>query len=268
MMSKSNIQWTDDTWNPTTGCTRVSAGCDHCYAFLSHDRRHIAWKRGWETAPAQYHLPFSRVQLLEDRLYGKLSPLRKRQPRRYFVDSMSDLFHEDVPDDYLRRVFEVMRQARRHTFQILTKRPERMRDWTRAHQPEPLPNVWLGTSVEDQAAADTRIPLLLDTPAAVRFLSCEPLLGPVDLDPWLSGLDWIILGGESGPHARAMATEWLDFLIAQCRQAPDIAVFVKQLGSVWKNANGAKHGHGGDPDEWPADLRIREFPHSALAEAS
>jgi len=260
-VSKSNIQWTNETWNPTTGCTRVSAGCDHCYAFQLHDQRHVAWKRGrFPSAPAQYHVPFSRVQLLEDRLYGKGSPLRWRKPRRVFVDSMSDLFHEAVPDEYIGRVFEVMRKAERHTFQVLTKRPERMREWVGRSSNDPLPNVWLGTSVEDQSAADERIPILLDMPAAVRFLSCEPLLGTVDLRRW-HGVSWVIVGGESGPHSRPMPLAWMSDLVVQCQDA-GVAVFVKQLGSVWKRAAGAKHRHGGNPNEWPEHLRIREYPRT------
>jgi len=239
MSGKTSIHWTNDTWNPVTGCTRVSAGCDHCYAFAQHDMRHVAWKRGrFPTAPAQYHLPFSRVQLLEYRLYGKDSPLRWRKPRRVFVNSMSDLFQDAVPDSYIAQVFAVMQHAERHTFQVLTKRPERMARLCRDLLPL-LPNVWLGTSVEHQAAADERIPLLLQTPAVVRFLSCEPLLTAVDLSAYLTTdgmhrLDWIIVGGESGPHHRPMQLDWARSIREQCHAA-GFAFFFKQ-------SSGAKPG--------------------------
>lgn len=305
-MGKSPIQWTNQTWNPVVGCKRVSAGCDHCYAFALHDKRHIAWKRGtFPTAPAQYHKPFSQVQLLPERLDD---PLHWRKPRMVFVNSMSDLFHDDVPDDFIAQVFAVMAIASNHTFQILTKRPERMRllmgddtfvgmvdthidvigrkhDWPCIAEVEawPLPNVWLGVSVENQQAADERIPLLLETPAAVRFLSCEPLLGPVDitgcggpheylypkwlkrehgtvLDGWTERLlHWVIVGGESGPHSRPMQEAWAESLLDQC-QAAGIPAFMKQMGTVWARTYHAKDGHGGTPSEWPEHLRVREFP--------
>lgn len=208
MPGESTISWTDRTWNPTVGCTRVSAGCDHCYAFALHDQRHEAWKAGrFPGAPAQYHTPFSEVQLLPERLD---IPLRWRKPSRIFVDSMADLFHADVPIEFIFRTLAVMAAASWHTFQILTKRPRRMlnvmadpatpdfihdeaaalsAEWGRKVLlpdpfPWPLPNVWLGTSVENQEAA-YRIDFLMRTPAAVRFLSCEPLLGPLDLAHWL-----------------------------------------------------------------------------------
>jgi protein gp37 len=274
------IQWTDASWNPVVGCKRVSAGCDHCYAFQLHDQRHIAWKRGrFPGAPKQYHVPFSQVQLLPERLSD---PLHWRKPRRVFVNSMSDLFHEDVPDEFILDVWATMRIAKQHTFQILTKRPERMRDWVRKWASTPTyDNIWLGVSVENQAAADERIPLLLETPAAVRFLSCEPLLGPLDLNPWLTfqgeydkaewhlahygasqPLRWVIIGGESGPHARLMHPEWACSLVAQCRAA-GVAPFVKQLGSQLAYRFSLKDRHGGNMEEWPPDypeLCVREYP--------
>lgn len=321
MGDKSPIQWTDATWSPTIGCTRVSAGCDSCYAFTLHDRRHVAWKRGrWDSAPVQYHQPFSHVQLLPERL---ALPLHWRTPRRIFVDSMADLFHEAVPDDYIEKVFATMFVTPHHTYQILTKRPERMREWVRERQARPwgirgrfesileqmgrsarerlrftnwieyhwawpLPNVWLGTSVEDQAAADERIPHLLATPAAVRFLSCEPLLGPVDLrrvrygpyfldalqgkygtvtpeTPFSFGMasmhpvGWVIVGGESGTRARPMDLAWARTIVEQA-QAARVATFVKQLGSVWAREHHTKQSHAGDPEEWPLDLCRREYP--------
>lgn len=288
-MSKTKIQWTasDDggpgeTWNPTVGCTRVSSGCNHCYAFELHDKRHIAWKRGrYETAPAQYHQPFSRVQLLPERLRD---PYHWKRPRRVFVDSMADLFHPDVPSSFILDVWLTMADNPRHTFQVLTKRPERMAAWCRetfaaAPSLTSLPNVWLGTSVEDQTAADERIPHLLDTPAAIRFLSCEPLLAPVDLDEWLwdepdrdcsAGLNWVIIGGESGKHARGMSLVWAGELVAQCRAA-GVAVFVKQLGSEQAFYLHLKDRHGGDMSEWRdvvPSLAVREWPHVPLMEAA
>jgi protein gp37 len=207
----TKIAWTDESWNPVTGCTPVSEGCAHCYAKkMSH----------------RFGGDFSTVTLYPDRLDR---PLRWRKPRMVFVPSMGDLFHEDVPYSFINRVFGVMAQRRDHTFQVLTKRPERMRDWVREHvlwlqelammmtrrdaRASIMPHIWLGVSVENQARANERIPLLLDTPAAVRFVSAEPLLGPLDLwgpryplpgggkggaFSWGKGISWVICGGESG----------------------------------------------------------------------
>lgn len=277
MSGTSSIQWTDATWNPVVGCTRVSAGCDHCYAFQLHDQRHIAWKRGrWSSAPAQYHQPFSHVQLLPERLDD---PLHWRKPRRIFVNSMSDLFHPDVPGEYINQVWHTMFNVRRHTYQILTKRPERLLEWTQrkaeaTHWPikDIWPSwIWLGVSVEDQAAADARIPLLLQTPAAVRFISAEPLLGPVTLDDAaLALLDWVIVGGESGPHARPMKLEWALPLLDQCREA-GVPFFMKQLGTSLARYLGMHDRHGADIEEWrerhllPA-LDVREWPKTSQTE--
>jgi protein gp37 len=208
-------------------------------------------------------------------------PLRWRKPRKVFVNSMSDLFHESVPDAFIADVFSVMARAHWHTFQLLTKRHSRMRsllsrpsfrenlaDWA----PWPLPNVWLGVSAEDQHWFDIRVPALLATSAAVRFVSCEPLLGRIDMgfgcvrsgalrSPCETVPDWVIVGGESGPGARPMELEWARQIVRQCRQA-GMAPFVKQLGSVAGRAAGAGP-KGGDWDYWPEDLRIREFPRPA-----
>lgn len=282
MSGKSNIEWCDTTWNPMAGCTRVSSGCNFCYAFQLHDQRHVAWKRGrWPTAPQQYHQPFSRVQLLPERLRD---PYHWRTPRRVFVNSVSDLFHPDVPSSYILDIWLTMAANPRHTFQILTKRPERMGAWCRetfaaAPSLANLPNVWLGVSVEDQAAADERIPHLLDTPAAIRFLSCEPLLGPVDValrltswttrarlfpEPGPAGIDWVIVGGESGPHARLMDPAWAIDLRMQCDLA-GVPFFMKQLGSVLAKRLGYHHPHGSDWREWSfevmRDLYQRRWPH-------
>lgn len=258
----TGISWTDRTWNPVAGCTRVSPGCDHCYAFQLHDQRHIAWKRGrWPKAPAQYHRPFSDVQLLPDRLGD---PLHWRRPSRVFVNSMSDLFHPSVPDLFILEVWITMAMAQEHTFQVLTKRPERMRELLGhnflpamkdrgvfAPKFWPLPNVWVGTSVEDQTHAYQRLPALLDTPAAVHFVSAEPLLGRLDLlsmtirtcddcggwrspfdeccTPGASRIDWVIAGGESGAGARPCDLDWLRDLRDQTKIA-GAAFHLKQLG--------------------------------------
>lgn len=210
------IEWTDTVWNPVTGCSKVSEGCRNCYAFALHDMRHKAFQDG-KKLPQQYEKPFSEIQLFSDRL---VQPLKWKKPQRVFVNSMADLFHKDVPFDFIDKVFATMALSPKHTFQILTKRPERMLEYFQSGSQEkmierwaeaayditsghdeaeifvynrlngvlpkakpgwPIQNVWLGTSVENQKAADERIPLLLQVPAAVRFLSYEPLLGPVNL---------------------------------------------------------------------------------------
>jgi protein gp37 len=289
----TGIQWTHvpgyvgATWNPTVGCTRVSRGCDNCYAFTLHDQRHLAWKRGrYPDAPPQYHQPFSTVQMLDKKRLEQ--PLRAKAPHAYFVDSMADLFHEDVTDKFIDDVFDVMSVASQHIFMILTKRPERMRDLLRSWPGyRGASNVWLGVSAEDQMRADERIPLLLDTPAAVRFVSYEPALGPVDFrlvpipihgprELATSRLDWIIVGGESGSRARPFDLAWARDVLKQCDGRPSAAaVFVKQLGAKPVETNPALGGmvgrtaypldklvnrHGSDPAEWPEDLRVREWP--------
>lgn len=272
MGDKSKIQWTDATWNPVTGCTKVSQGCKHCYAERVFPRAYGKERQ------------FTDVRTHPDRLD---QPLRWKRPRRVFVNSMSDLFHEHVPVDFVLRVWLTMMHAGRHTFQILTKRPARMRSILTSasfSSIKPMPHIWLGVSVEDQATADERIPLLLQTPAAVRFVSYEPALGPVDFSGPLSVelgrdgklrynprhelsplLDWIIVGGESGPKARPFDTQWARDTIAQCKAA-GVPCFVKQCGGnpVFDSGGyvawGFKSRSGGDPDEWPADLRVREYP--------
>lgn len=350
-MTDTAIEWTDKTWNPVTGCTKVSPGCAHCYAEAVADR---FWGRQYppvlsegcaiKTRPRV----FTDVQVHEDRLE---QPLRWKKPARVFVNSMSDLFHEDVPDQFIDRVFAVMALAPRHTFQVLTKRADRMYAYFRSvglvsrggvvkgrawemlghpplhkyehegilSRPWPLPNVWLGVSVENQHFADQRIPLLLNTPATVRFISAEPLLGAISFrwakwDNWSDGLghrravvneydglrmlDWVIVGGESGPSARPFCVAWARSIVAQCK-AVGVAVFVKQFGADVRDRNdagftgdgeptswpdmdpddieedldGTRDGYqgapvrvhlksrkGGDMAEWPEDLRVREFP--------
>jgi protein gp37 len=365
-VSKTDIEWCDRVWNPVTGCTKVSAGCKNCYAERVAER---LWAKQYPPVNGRPRR-FTDVLTHADRLDA---PLRWRKPQRVFVNSMSDLFHDDVPDEFIDRVFGVMAAARTQTFQVLTKRPERMLRWfervakieapdlfvqraayeggcasaithgagghlhrvkgTFLSFPWPLPNVWLGVSVEGQRAADERIPLLLQTPAAVRFLSCEPLLSAIDLahvveangwsvadmewdrkawdcmtcggTGWIEpagpqtracrcrvagytgvGIDWVIAGGESGAGARPCDVAWIRSLVEQCRAA-GVAAFVKQLGAAphWNGivtperpafpSRARKQDvggqffvkllstKGGDPAEWPEDLRVREFPRAA-----
>jgi len=224
----TKIEWTDETWNPVTGCTKVSPGCAHCYA------ERIAHRFG-----AKPYLPGkAEIVLHPERLE---MPLRWKKPRMIFVNSMSDLFHEDVPDEFLADVLNIMSVAEWHVFQVLTKRPERMQrvlsilaaNSTALGVPFwPRPNIWLGASVENQRMADARIPLLLETPAVVRFVSCEPLLGPIDLSTDLlwgrdDGIDWVIVGAESGPKARPMDEDWVRSIRDQCIEA-GVPLFYKQ----------------------------------------
>lgn len=235
MATASSIEWTDATWNPVTGCTKVSQGCKHCYA------ERMA-KRLQAMGVARYADGF-KLALQEDQLDA---PLRWRKPKRVFVNSMSDLFHKDVPTEFIRRVFEVMEQCPQHEFQVLTKRADRLEGiapelvWPR--------NVWMGVSVEDRPSL-WRMGHLRHVPAAVRFLSVEPLLerlGPLDL----RGIDWVIVGGESGPGARPMQADWVREIRASCRQA-EVAFFFKQWGGVVKKKTG-RELDGQFWDEMPA----------------
>lgn len=273
----TKIEWTDETWNPVTGCTKVSEGCRNCYADRMSKRLKAMGQR-------RYANGFD-VTL---HAYALEEPLGWRKPRKVFVCSMSDLFHRDVPDDYIDRVFAVTALCPQHVFQVLTKRPERMADYLSCngwkigkggplrdriemeakriwpgwrdtldyvHGPWPLPNLWVGTSCEDQATADERIPHLVHCQAAMRFLSLEPLLGPIDVGFEHCGPDknihWVIVGGESGPHARPMNLDWVRSIRDQCRVA-GVPVFVKQICD--------KNGRKLPMVEWPDDLRIRQFP--------
>ncbi len=364
-MGKTKIEWSEITWNPVRGCSRISPGCGGaageggCYAERTAARF---------SGPGMPYAGLVRTGGKQGpRWTGKLvldektlaAPLSWRKPRRVFVNSMSDLFHESLSDEQIAAVFGVMAACPQHVFQILTKRAERLRDWFRwvrresqavhapttndlcrihaanhglppdyAGGPWPLPNVWIGVSVEDQPRADERIPLLLETPAAVRFLSVEPMLEHVDLGldmiepaetdehgngyaawahrrtmahpcdyacggaevpPTSGGIDWVIVGGESGPGARTCDVAWIRSIVEQCR-ASGVAVFVKQLGARPRmgvedvpdaayrdlDANGAgameideaarsggvrlRDRKGGDMAEFPEDLRVREWP--------
>ena len=372
----SGIEWTDETWNPVVGCTRASRGCDNCYAVtMTHRLEAMGQERyaGLTVLNGRGHRHFNGVVRTVPEALDK--PLKWRKPRRVFVNSMADLFHPEVPFEFIDRVFAVMALCPQHVFQVLTKRPERMAEYLRyavemdnlEHEIDaltskvegepfglvspsegqgwPLPNVWLGTSVEDQAAADERVPHLLRCPAAVRFLSCEPLLGPVDLRSIDTGrtwpgksetsnidalmgfsasqrdepnpvsmtragefiehersrfidydypaIDWIIVGGESGAKARPCDVAWLRGIVQQGQRA-GVPVFVKQLGSKpwyvdhdarrcggavvidvnalvegWKHDGPrlCKDPKGGDPNEWPEDLRVRQWPVGEAAKA-
>lgn len=229
----SKIEWTDETWNPITGCTKVSAGCANCYAERMAARLVKMGVSQYDGTVNEHGHWTGAVNWAGDDVLVK--PLRWRAPRMVFVNSMSDLFHQAVPDEWVERVWEVMAKASQHTFQVLTKRPERMAEWCGKYWPEPLPNVWLGTSVENQAAANERVPWLVDAPAAVRFLSCEPLLGRVDLltdFTWVvdGNIDWVIVGGESGPGARPMHPDWVRELRNDCTNS-GVAFFFKQWGA-------------------------------------
>lgn len=326
----SKIEWTMETWNPLAGCTIVSPGCTNCYAMkmaarLEHMLPSLTHYRGLTQPSKAGPVWTGKVALAPDHILTE--PLKRKKPTTYFVNSMSDLFHEDVPDEWLLRVFDVVRIASyeggsnvgrigrgegEHTFQVLTKRSARMRDvmsrlrWDgeRLHLLHLddgrarvlLRNLWLGVSCEDQRRADERIPDLLETPATVRFVSAEPLLGPIDFTrvapdedghidavrgymrggsgygvPEMRRLDWIIAGGESGPSARECKTAWIASVIKQCREA-DVAVFVKQLGArvCGQHANGInectltlRDRKGGDMAEWPPEIQVREMPRTS-----
>lgn len=262
----TTIEWTEQTWNPTTGCDRVSPGCDHCYALpLAKRLKGMEQARG--TLRPKYQTdgdprtsgPGFGLAVHPDTL---TEPHAWKAPRRVFVNSMSDLFHARVPVDFITDVWRTMQATPRHTYQILTKRPERLaRVLGKVHAElglsEPLENVWLGTSIESDDYV-RRADALRQAPAAVRFVSAEPLLGPLpSLD--VAGLDWVILGGESGPGARPLELGWVRDVVGQCRAA-GVAPFVKQLGSVWARANGAVDKKGGKPEVWPVELRVREYP--------
>ena len=316
----TTIQWTDETWNPMTGCTKVSSGCKHCYAETVAKR---LWKHqygdGRKFTDVMFHV--ERLRL----------PFLWRKPRRVFVNSMSDLFHEDLSDAMIDTVFAAMLLTPRHTYQVLTKRPKRMRSYlsdvnrmgliqdqarvlagtmkrygiltenvyyeiehgfrlcSEVDMLPYVPNVWLGVSVEDQETADLRIPLLINSPAYIRFLSVEPLLDHVSLMPYLEmkrdgvllhPIEWVICGGESGNRARPCHVSWIDNVIQEC-DAVGVAVFVKQLGRrvatdgvvpgrgarierdgstdnaiLWKMGD----SKGGDMSEWCPSLQRRDFP--------
>jgi protein gp37 len=234
MSTATTIEWTEMTWNPVTGCSKLSQGCKHCYA------ERLA-QRFWKDRP------FTEVRVHEDRLD---QPRRWRRGRTIFVNSMSDLFHEDVPAEFIARVFDVMRECPQHTFQVLTKRAERLAELApKLAWPS---NVWMGVSVEDDRVMG-RIDLLRNVPAAVRFLSLEPLIGPLRRLQ-LGGIDWVIVGGESGPGARPMDPKWVEAILRQCRTA-GVAFFFKQWGGIRKASTG-RELHGRTYDEYPSQRLV------------
>jgi len=246
MGAKSSIEWTDSTWNPVTGCNKVSAGCTHCYAERLAKRLRAMgnprYRKGFDLA-----LHWDLLDL----------PLSWKIPRMVFVASMSDMFHPDVPDAFIQRAFTTMQSAHWHIFQVLTKRPERMAKMSsRLIWPE---NVWAGTSVENEDCIH-RVTWLTETPAAVRFLSLEPLLGGIPTLP-LAGIDWVIAGGESGPHARPMNAEWVRLVRDQCIDNK-VCFFFKQWGGRNKKAAG-RVLDGQIWDEMPSRERIT--PESLVA---
>jgi len=243
MSNKSAIEWTEQTWNPTTGCTKISPGCTHCYAETMAKRLRAIGAHGYENG--------FKLSLLEDRL---VQPVKRKKPTMYFVNSMSDLFHEDIPDDYLDSIFSVISRTNRHVYQILTKRAERMHDYL-MHKKIP-DNIWLGVTVENREHGLPRIDFLRRIDAKIRFLSCEPLLqdlGVIDL----AGIHWVIAGGESGAKARPMNKKWAVSLKDECKKQ-NAAFFFKQWG-MW-GADGKKRGkkangrllNGKIWDEYPA----------------
>ncbi|MGC9504591.1 DUF5131 family protein [Baaleninema sp.] len=222
MSAKSTIEWTESTWNPTTGCTKISPGCLNCYAERFAER----W-RGIKGHP--YEQGFD-LRVWPDRV---TMPLSWKKPRRIFVNSMSDLFHDEIPLDFVLSVFRVMKEAHWHQFQLLTKRPEKMLEVAQKIDRWPY-NVWAGVSVESQAW-NWRSDVLKQIPAQIRFLSCEPLLGRLDLD--LQGIHWVIVGGESGPGARTIQIDWVREIRDRCLTS-GVPFFFKQWGGVQKKKNG------------------------------
>lgn len=222
MPKKSNIEWTEMTWNPVTGCTKISPGCKHCYA-------ETMAKRLVAMGSPRYRDGF-KVTLQEDLVD---LPRRWRTPKTVFVNSMSDLFHPDIPEAYIGRVFRTMNECPQHQFQVLTKRAERLVElapalnWT--------PNIWMGVSIESQKYA-FRANLLRNVPAKIRFLSVEPLLGPIPALP-LDGIHWVIVGGESGRGARSLERPWVESIFRQCR-SHRVSFFFKQWGGVRKHVTG------------------------------
>lgn len=247
MSSKSQIEWTEHTWNPTVGCTKISPGCQHCYAEVMAKRLQAIGTPGYENGFA--------LTVLPDRLD---QPLRRSKPTMYFVNSMSDLFHEEIPEAFIDQVFGVIGQVPHHVFQILTKRSRRMRDYFQ-HRPVPG-HVWLGVTVENQRHGKPRIDDLRQIRAAVKFLSCEPLLedlGRLDL----VGIDWVIVGGESGPKARPMRPEWVEAIRRQCADA-GAAFFFKQWG-MW-GADGVRRSKKAN-GRMLAGRTWSEYPAAAIA---
>lgn len=270
----TKISWTDETWNWITGCSKISAGCVNCYAAEAAKSARLQQfpqyqqVKGWN----------GEIAFVESQLN---KPFKYRRPTKFFTASMSDVFHENVLDEWRDKAFAVIEQCPQHTFQILTKRPQRMLEYINSRYERPLSNVWLGVTCENQKAADERIPILMDTRSRIKFLSCEPLLGEIDLSHHLnwfdeddrSIIDWVIVGGESGSSARPCHVGWIRSIVNQC-QLLEVSCFVKQLGShslksspyiegvaVSNYRLQLKDKKGGNPEEWDSDLAVRRFPN-------
>lgn len=292
----SKIQWTDETWNPIVGCSKISEGCANCYAeSLAKSPRLQQFEQ------YQQVKDWNTVTFVESQLY---KPLSWKSPKKIFVCSMGDLFHEDAKFEWIDKVMAVMKYCEQHTFQVLTKRPDIALKYFNDYLPDigpswvtlgknvavnfkqaiPLSNVWFGVSVENKARTDERIPLLYQIPAKLKFLSCEPLLEPVELlspvpieiDELIDNeqqiylndfVSWIIVGGESGDKARPCYYDWILKVVKDC-EALKIPVFVKQLGSNFIHSTESfqrgtkfKHSKKGNIEEFPDELKVRQFPH-------
>jgi protein gp37 len=247
MAGLSEIEWTDATWNPVVGCAMVSPGCTNCYAMRMAARLQSMGVRPYRGVTRRSGGRFVWTGRLRVNERALSAPLRWKKPKKIFVNSMSDLFQEGVEESVVTRVWSVMERAPQHIFQILTKRPDRMRHILTSHALPTLPNVWLGTSVENQKYVE-RIDMLRATPAYIRFISFEPLIGAIgDVD--LSGIGWAIVGGESGPNSRAISVTWVDEILQQCREQ-GVAFFFKQWGGANKKATGRRY-RGRTWDEYP-----------------
>lgn len=305
MADKTGIAWTDASWNPVRGCSMLSDGCRNCYAMRQARRMdHPGGAYEGLTQMGGGKVRWSGKVVTVPKLLDQ--PLRWTRARRIFVNSMSDLFHADVPRDFIATVYGVAVGCPQHVFQVLTKRPDGAKVWyewfaeRQAQNPVllryrkhdgsegrvvlsadrwPPPNLWFGVSAENQKTYDQRMPTLMTIPAAVRWLSLEPLLGPIDLRLGLAKPDWVVVGGESGQGARECNVDWIRDIVRQC-QEHRVPVFVKQLGAElrgdpWMKVNGkimvmddrmgtvwpvVDHPKGGDPEEWPEDLRVRQYP--------
>lgn len=287
MAVKTGISWVQDengtrgdSWNPLTGCTEISPGCDHCYARVVAERA----QRNPKLNAAKNGNPYAKGFELTLHPHRLDEPKRKRDPRAYFVNSISDMFHAKVPRDYIKQIFAVMNDQQRHRFMILTKRPERALQLSRDLQMGLIwtPNIWMGTTVEDWDRRH-RIDTLREIPAAVRFISAEPLLGSLlhppgndwgpDLEPGpyklnLEGIHWLICGGESGAGARRFDLAWARELREACAEQ-GVAYFLKQMGKAPYDSGGGKNGQpiypsfpgkGDEPEYWPEDLRVQQMP--------
>lgn len=247
MAENSKIQWTGNTWNPWHGCKKVSDGCKFCYMYRDKERYGQDPTTVIRSAPATFN-----------------KPLTWKDPALVFTCSWSDWFIDEA-DEWRADAWEIVKKTPHLTYQILTKRPERISQCLPSDWGEGYENVWVGVSVENQKSADIRIPILSNIPAQIRFLSCEPLLSPIELNyPALNWIHWVIVGGESGNENgkyryRPCEIDWMKSIVDKC-QIAGVSVFVKQLGTHLAKEMGLKDHHGGNIDEWPNHLQIREFP--------